>query len=120
LSRPSCSRHPRARVKRDGHYGKDKQFVRWKCAGDATDRPHLIRPDLSTRLVGGIEGACDVCERRWEETDGLPQGLGDRFVLRHKVEALVALSQGTRYRQAASNARRWSENERVRPGAVGR
>jgi hypothetical protein len=42
------------RVKRDGYYGNDKQFVRWKCMGSGEDRPHLIRPELSTRLVGGI------------------------------------------------------------------
>lgn len=101
-----CPRHPRARVKRDGYYGKDKQFVRWKCTGSGDDRPHLIRPELSTRLVGGIEGACDHCEPPWEPTDGLPQAVRDRFVLRHKVEALVALGKGESYRQSAWNARR--------------
>lgn len=88
-------------MKRDSYYGKDKQFVRWKCMGSGSDRPHLIRPELSTRLLGGIEGACDYCERPWEPTDGLPQAVRDRFVLRHKVEALVALGKGESYRQSA-------------------
>ncbi|MBA3400400.1 MAG: hypothetical protein H0U05_00275 [Actinobacteria bacterium] len=106
MSRPVCSRHPQARVKRNGYYGKDKQFVLWRCAGGEGERPHQIRPELSTRLVGGAEGACDHCERPWGPTDGLPQAVRDRFVLRHKAETLVALGRGMSYRQAAWEARR--------------
>jgi hypothetical protein len=40
----------------------------------------------------------------------------DRFVLRHKVEALVALGKGESYRQSAWNARRSAG----RPTAPGR
>lgn len=43
MSWPTCDGHPRGRVKRDGCYGKNKQFVRWKCMGGDGDRPHLIR-----------------------------------------------------------------------------
>jgi hypothetical protein len=102
-------------VKRGGYYGKEKQLVRWKCMGTGGDRPHLVRPELSVRLVGGREGSCLVCERAWEPTDGMPQALRDRFVLRHKVEALVALGHGMSYRQAAWSARR-SSNHPTAPG----
>lgn len=106
MSRPVCPRHPDARVKRNGYYGKDKQYVLWRCAGGNGDRPHQIRPELSRRLLGGLEGACDACERPWEPSDGLPQAVRDRFVLRQKAETLVALGRGLSYRQAAWDARR--------------
>jgi hypothetical protein len=78
-------------VKRNGYYGKDKQYVLWRCAGGDGDRPHQIRPELSIRLVGELEGVCEQCERPWEPTDGLPQAVRDRYVLRHKIEALLAM-----------------------------
>lgn len=117
MSRPSCPRHPHARVKRDGYYGKNREFVRWKCMGENGDRPHLFRPELTVRLVDGHEGACVVCERPWEPTDGLPQADGDRFVLRHKAETLVALGTGGSYRHAAWAARR-SANRPSSPSRV--
>lgn len=85
--------------------------------GSGDDHPHLIRLELSTRLVGGIEGACDQCERPRETTDGLPRAVGDRFVLRHKVDALLALGKGESYRQSAWNARRLRENHLAHAGS---
>ena len=102
-------------MKRDGYCGKDKQFVRWKCMGEDGDRPYLIRAELPVRLVGGLEGACELCERPWGPTGGLAPAVRDRFVLRHKVEALVAMGRGESYRQAAWNARRTAERP-TRPG----
>ncbi len=115
MARPVCSRHPQARVKRNGYYGKDKQYVLWRCAGGDGDRPHQIRPELSIRLVGGLEGVCEQCERPWEPTDGLPQAVRDRYVLRHKIEALLAMGRGESYRQAGWNARRTAQRP-TRPG----
>jgi hypothetical protein len=95
--RPVCSRHPQARVKRNGYYGKGKQYALWRCAGAAGDRPHQVRPELSVSLVGGQEGGCDHCELPWEPPDGLPQAVGDRFVLLQKAETLVSLGRGSSY-----------------------
>src|SRR4051812_19481473 len=45
----------------------------------------------------------------------MPQAERDRFILRHKAEALVSLGRGNSYRQEAWNARR-SANRPTRPG----
>lgn len=106
MSRPICSNHPNGRVRRNGYYGKNKAYVRWECVPADGSRPHQVRPELSTKLVGGIEGDCPECERRWLATDGLPTGTRDRFTLSQKATALVALSRGETYRAAALAARK--------------
>jgi hypothetical protein len=111
MSRPVCPLHPRARVKRNGYYGKDKQYVLWRFAGGGGDRPHQIRPELSSRLVGGAHGHCEECQRPWEATDGMPQATGDRFILAEKARALVSMGQGASYRSAALGARRQARHQ---------
>jgi hypothetical protein len=81
-----CEKHPHSRVKRDGYDGVRKQYVRWKCMPANGDRPHLVRPQLSTRLTGGLHhGGCLECERSWAPTDGMPQGTNDWFVSRRRL-----------------------------------
>jgi hypothetical protein len=66
----------------------------------------MVRPEPSTKLIGGITGDCPECERVWLATDGRPTGTRDRFTLSQKAAALVALSRGDTYRSAALEARR--------------
>lgn len=106
MSRPACPTHPKGRVRRNGYYGKNKAYVRWECVPEDGSQPHQIRPELSTRLVGGIHGDCPECERLWLPTDGLPTGTRDRFTLSQKATALVALSRGDTYRSAALTVRK--------------
>lgn len=65
----------------------------------------MLRPELSTKLTGGIEGDCPECERVWLATDGLPAGTRDRFTLSEKAFALTRLAQGVTYRGAALEVR---------------
>jgi hypothetical protein len=45
VARPSCREHPQGRVRRDGYYGKHREFVRWECVPDNGDAPHYLRHD---------------------------------------------------------------------------
>jgi hypothetical protein len=39
MARPICRQHPHGRVRRDGYYGKHREFVRWECVpGDGERR----------------------------------------------------------------------------------
>jgi hypothetical protein len=105
-------------VRRDGYYGKRKQYVRWKCLPDNSDRPHLFRPGLSSKLVGGRDGDCEECERPWQATEGMPAGTRDRFTLREKAAALYALSRGDSYREAANYVRKRGGYGRRRRGVL--
>lgn len=111
---PHCARHPGGRVRRNGYYGRRKQFVRWQCVPDDGSRPHMVRPELSSKLVGGREGCCPECEREWGETEGMPTGTGDRYTLREKAATLVLLAQGMSFRAASEAARRQSGHLRRR------
>ncbi len=99
MARPSCRRHPHGRVRRDGYYGRHREFVRWECVPPNGEKPHYLRHDqmgdLRPKLVGGLHGSCDECERQWEPTDGLPSAHYDNFVLRAKAQALVSIAQGS-------------------------
>ena len=111
MPRPVCGDHPRGRVRRDGYYGKHKEFVRWECVPGNGDEPHYLRrtqvSELRPKLVGGRHGACDECERTWEPTDGLPSASYDKFVLRAKAATLVRIGEGgLSLRGAATEARR--------------
>jgi hypothetical protein len=106
-----CRVHPRGRVRRDGYYGRYKEFVRWECVPPNGDAPHYLKrsqqADLRVKLVGGRHGSCDECERHWEPTDGLPSASYDKFVLRAKAETLVRVAEGgLTLRGAATEARR--------------
>lgn len=96
-------------MKRNGFYGKDRQYVLWRCAGGGGDRPHQVRPELSSRLTGGVHGHCEECQRPWAATDGMPQATRDRFILSEKARALVAMGTGASYRSSAAGARRAAE-----------
>jgi hypothetical protein len=105
---PQCPQHPGGRVWRDGRYGKNGQYQRWRCvpSGGTRRDSHLFQPSpLPRKAVGG---GCMECERGWSPGDGLPSARTDRFSLREKAEALVQMAQGTTYREASRRARRRS------------
>ena len=68
--------------------------------------------DLRPKLVGGLHGSCDECERRWEPTDGLPSARYDNFVLRAKAQALVDIARGGLSLRAAAHEVRMAVIER--------
>lgn len=110
MRRPECPQHPGSRVWRDGRYGKNGQYQRWRCVppGCKGDSPecHFFQIELPRKALGGARGACTECEREWGPGEGLPSARTDRFSLREKAEALVDLARGSTYRQAARRARR--------------
>jgi hypothetical protein len=56
MHRPTCELHPTGHVKRDGHYGARKQYVRWRCIPGNGERPHNVRPVLALKQHGGAGG----------------------------------------------------------------
>lgn len=97
-------------MRRDGYYGKHKEFVRWECVPGSGVPAHYLRQrdrsGLRSKLLGGRLGSCDECERPWQPTDGLPNGNYDKFVLRTKADALVRIGEGgLSLRQAAQLVR---------------
>lgn len=102
---PTCLAHPKGRIRRNGYYGKRRQYVKWQCVPGDGSRPHMLRPELTSKLVGGRAGCCIECERTWQETDGMPTGTRDRFTLRDKAATLLRLAEGTSFRDASEFAR---------------
>jgi len=47
-SRPRCREHPLGRVRRDGYYGKHKEFIRWECVPGDSQPPHYLSHDQMT------------------------------------------------------------------------
>ncbi len=78
----------------------------------------MVRPELSSKLVGGREGCCIECEREWHETEGMPTGTHDWFTLRDKAAALVRLAQGASFRDASEFVRRRAGYARRRGGGA--
>ncbi|MGH3494644.1 MAG: hypothetical protein ACRDQ1_15615 [Sciscionella sp.] len=115
---PVCRRHPHGRVRRDGYYGKHREFVRWECVPGDGEPAHYLRrdqlSDLRVKLVGGLHGSCDECERRWGPTDGLVSAHYDNFVLRAKAQALVSIAQGSLSLRGAAHEVRVAAIERRR------
>src|SRR4051794_25611324 len=68
--------------------------------------------DLRPKLVGGLQGTCDECERRWEPTDGLPSAHYDNFVLQAKAQAPVDIARGGLSLRAAAHEVRMAVIER--------
>jgi hypothetical protein len=116
VARPSCREHPHGRVRRDGYYGKHREFVRWECVPGDGGAAHYLRhdqmADLRPKLVGGLHGSCDECERRWEPTDGLASAHYDNFVLRAKAQALVDVARGSLSLRGAAHEVRMAVIER--------
>jgi hypothetical protein len=117
MPRPVCRDHPSGRVRRDGYYGKFREFIRWECVPSNGDKPHYLKhtqlADLRPKLLGGVQhGSCDECERAWEPTDGLPSADYDKFVLREKARALVKVAEGASYKKAARGVRLRTERRR--------
>lgn len=102
-------------MRRDGYYGKHREFVRWECLPSNGDPPHYLRRTqlvgLRPKLVGGPQGSCDECERQWEATDGLPSAHFDKFVLRTKAEMLVRIAEGSLSMRAAAQEARMAAIE---------
>jgi len=46
MDRPTCPDHPKGRVWRDGHYGKNGQYQRWRCNPPGGQPPRLFQPTL--------------------------------------------------------------------------
>jgi hypothetical protein len=92
MRKPECPQHPGGRVCRDGRYGKNGQYQRWRCIppGGTRRDSHLFQPTpLPRKAVGG---GCMECDRSWSPGDGLPSARTDRFSLREKAEALVQMA----------------------------
>jgi hypothetical protein len=97
-------------VRRNGYYGKYREFVRWQCVPGNGDAPHYLSRSLRSepfarKLVGGVHAGCDECEREWTATDGMPSASYDKFVLRAKAEMLLGVAHGLSIRGAANGAR---------------
>lgn len=60
MARPSCREHPQGRVRRDGYYGKHREFVRWECVPDNGDAPHYLRHDQMAASPARRRGAHPV------------------------------------------------------------
>lgn len=116
MARPVCRQHPDGRVRRDGYYGKHREFARWECVPGVGEPPHYLRRDqlsnLRAKLVGGLHGSCDECEWRWGPTDGLVSAHYDNFVLRAKAQALVSIAQGSLSLRGAAHEVRVATIER--------
>lgn len=67
---------------------------------------------LRAKLVGGLTGCCEECEREWEPTDGLPSADFDKFVLRAKAAALVQVAHGALSLRGAAHEARMATIER--------
>ncbi len=78
----------------------------------------MVRPELSSKQHGGPHGECVECERVWTDIDGMPAGTRDRYTLREKSAALVALANGATYRDAANEARKRGGYARRSRGAL--
>lgn len=63
MARPTCDKHPDSTVRRDGYYGTDDQYLRWKCVPENGDSPHLVGKELRRKRIGGDPGACSECGR---------------------------------------------------------
>lgn len=112
MARPACTEHPDGRTRRDGYYGRHKEFIRWECVPADGSPPHYLRREqldtgMRSKLTGGPEsGCCDECERNWADgTDGMPSADHDNYILREKVRTLIRLAQGSSYRAAGHTAR---------------
>lgn len=45
MPRPVCAEHPNGRVRRDGYYGRHREFIRWECVPGDGLAPHYLRQD---------------------------------------------------------------------------
>ena len=115
---PKCLKHPKGRVRRNGYYGKRRAYIKWQCVPDDGSRPHMLRPELTSKLVGGRDGCCIECEREWHETAGMPTGTRDRYTLREKAAALVRIAQGASFHDASEFVRRRAGYYRRRRGVL--
>lgn len=98
---PKCSLHPHGRVRKDGFYGKHRQYQRWQCVPGNGAPPHMVRAGLPRKRLGGREGHCPTCGRPWNDGDGVRKARDDFFTLQDKVQGLLHLARGESYRQAA-------------------
>lgn len=113
MARPQCSQHPNGRVWKHGRYGKNDQYQRWRCIPAGEADPHTFSRVLPRKQVGG--GVCLECERDWEDGQGMPSAVRDRYTLRDKAVTLLKLAEGHSYRDASQLARiragQWTKGE---------
>lgn len=105
MSRPTCVQHPDGRVRRNGYYGKNNDYVKWQCVPEE-GAPHYLSQEMTPKLVGGLEGHCLECGRQWRPTDGMDIAERDRFTLREKAFALTKLGDGLSYRKTSDAVRK--------------
>ena len=110
---PACPDHPKGRVTRAGHYGRDKAGrIRQRyrcdhgpehtasCKSGCEGKPHRFTPPLARRWIEGhgFADACDICEQ--------PRGVhrGEANAARHHsftsltvARGLIRLSGGDTY-----------------------
>lgn len=115
MARPDCPQHPNGRVWKHGRYGKNRQYQRWRCIPPEGGDPHTFSRVLPRKQVGGEDGTCLECERDWEDGQGMPSAVRDRYTLRDKAVTLLKLAEGHSYRDASQLARiragEWTEGE---------
>lgn len=115
MAKPECSEHPNGRVRKYGRYGKNRQYQRWQCIPAGSADSHTFSRTLPRKQVGGTDGACFECERPWEDGDGMPSAVRDRYTLRDKAVTLLKLAEGHSYRDASQLARiragQWTRGE---------
>jgi hypothetical protein len=136
--RPRCREHPLGRVRRDGYYGKHKEFIRWECVPGDGEPPHYLSHELMTadsagamRRVGdnggrpddgrgaafdgdghGDDGARLRDDGAWLREDGLLAGDHDKFILGEKAQLLLEVAQCNLSMRGASIALRIAVFER--------
>jgi hypothetical protein len=99
-------------VRRDGYYGKHKEFTRWECVPGNGDPPHYLSHDLMEAAWDGSEALSHGGHQEPASEDGFLLGDHHKFLLAEKAQLLIAVAQGGMSMRAASIALRAAVFER--------
>jgi hypothetical protein len=115
--RPTCPRHPTARVWRDGTYGvAGHRRPRFLCLPPGNEPPHVFTETLPQQTPA--RASCGDCGRVFHAHEGLATPRNYAFPIRAIAQALVRIGEGHGYRETARFIR--ARNARLSPGGPGR